>query len=293
MVHYFDIHAHPNFVAFEADRDEVIRRALEAGVWMNVVGTQQETSQKAVLLAERYPTGVYATVGLHPIHTSKSFHDEKELGEGGKEFTSRGELFDSTFYRKLADHPKVVAIGECGLDYYHDTNPRMGTNATNQIQEQAFRAQIELALEVKKPLMLHLRNGSGRSAYNDAFRILESCFLNHESTVKGNLHFFAGSVEEAKPFLDLGFSFSFTGVVTFARDYDDIVRYLPIDRIMAETDAPYVTPAPYRGKRNEPLYVREVVKAIAGIRGLSEEEVSTVLWQNARTFFGLLSPGKS
>ena len=281
---FFDIHAHVNFSAFDADRDEVIKRALEAGVWMANVGTQADTSRKAIELAEKYKEGVYAIVGLHPIHTAKSFHDEKELGEGGKEFSSRGEVFDSKTYLEMVKHPKVVAVGECGLDYYrHDTNTRMDANDTNKKkQEEVFRKQIELAIEVKKPLMLHIRN-----AYDDAFEILNSYFLIHNSKLRANLHFYAGDVATAKKFLDLGFSFSFTGVITFVRDYDEVIRYLPLDRIMSETDCPYVSPTPYRGKRNEPLYVKETVLKIAQIKDLDFEEVKKTLVANTRGFFGI------
>ena len=267
---FFDVHSHPNFADFDNDRDEVVRRALKNGVWLNVVGTQKDTSRAAVELAEKYE-GVFATVGLHPIHTGKSFHDKNELGEGGKEFTSRGEEFDYDFYKKLADNPKVAAIGECGLDYFRDTNKN---------QEEVFRKQIELAIEVKKPLMLHLRNGSGKSAYNDAFKLLAK-------NSRGNLHFFAGTIEEAKPFLDVGFTFSFTGVISFTHDYDEIIKYLPLDRIMAETDCPFVAPVPYRGKRNEPVYVIEIVKKIAEIRGADFEKVRAALLQNSLALFNL------
>ena len=267
---FFDVHSHPNFADFDNDRDEVVRRALKNGVWLNVVGTQKDTSRAAVELAEKYE-GVFATVGLHPIHTGKSFHDKNELGEGGKEFTSRGEEFDYDFYKKLADNPKVVAIGECGLDYFRDTNKN---------QEEVFRKQIELAIEVKKPLMLHLRNGSGKSAYNDAFKLLAK-------NSRGNLHFFAGTIEEAKPFLDVGFTFSFTGVISFTHDYDEIIKYLPLDRIMAETDCPFVAPVPHRGKRNEPAYVIETVKKIAEIRGADFEKVRAALRQNCLARFNL------
>lgn len=272
---YIDIHSHTNFAAFDNDRVEVMKRAREAGVAMINVGTQKDTSASAVALAEKYLDGVYAAVGLHPIHTSKSFHDEDELGEGGKEFTSRGEDFDYEYYKKLALHPKVVAIGECGLDYFSrligDPPER------REKQEEIFRKQIELAIEVKKPLMLHIR-----SAYADAFKILKTYM-----GVTGNLHFFAGTIEDAKPFLDMGFSFSFTGVITFTHDYDEVVRYLPLDRIMSETDCPYVAPVPYRGKRNEPAYVVEVVKKIAEIRNENVETVRAQLLKNATQFFGL------
>ncbi|MDO8593889.1 MAG: TatD family hydrolase [bacterium] len=281
--HYIDIHSHVNFVAFDSDREETVKRALDAGVAMINVGTQHNTSMKAVELAEKYENGVFAIIGLHPVHTSKSFHDEKELGRGGKEFTSKGEVFERPNYEALARHPKVVGIGECGLDYYRIENDELRIK-----QEEAFRAQIELAIEVGKPLMLHLRNGSGRSAYTDAFRIL-STFHFPLSTGRrpGNLHFFAGSIEEAKPFVELGYTFSFTGVVTFAKDYEGIVRYLPLESILSETDSPYVTPVPFRGKRNEPLYVREVVKAIARIRGQDEEKVREQILKNAETLFNI------
>src|SRR3989344_2867407 len=282
---FFDIHSHPNFAAFDGDRDETIKRSLESGVFVNVVGTQKDTSKSALELAEKYE-GVYATVGLHPIHTGKSFHDKDEIGEGGQEFTSRGESFDYDYYKKLAIHPKVVAIGECGLDYFRIEYQVL---SIKEKQEVAFQKHIELAIEVKKPLMLHLRNGENRSAYKDAFAILISYIINHTSgsSLRGNLHFFAGTTEEAKPFLDAGFTFSFTGVVTFARSYDEIIRYLPLDRILSETDAPYVAPAPYRGKRNEPLYVIEVVKSIARIRNEDEEKARTQILKNAEKLFNI------
>ncbi|MDO8590638.1 MAG: TatD family hydrolase [bacterium] len=278
---FFDIHTHVNFAAFDTDREEVIKRAREAEVGMINIGTQQDTSRSAVSLAEKYE-GLYATVGLHPVHTSKSYHDEKELGEGGKEFTSRGEIFDYDSYKKLALHPKVLAIGECGLDYYRENQ-----DAGFKIQEKIFRQQIELAIEVNKPLMLHVRNGSGRSAYRDALSILKSYIVNHESTLKGDFHFFAGSWEEAREIIDCGFNLSFTGVITFARDYDEVIKNAPLDRILSETDSPYVAPSPFRGKRNEPLYVIEVVKKIAEIRGEDFEIVKKQLTLNATRFFGL------
>lgn len=273
---YIDIHSHLNFAAFDTDREEVMKRAREAGVAMINVGTQKDTSASAVALAEKYE-GVYAAVGLHPIHTAKSFHDEEELGpsfakatEGKEGFISRAEEFDYDYYKKLALHPKVVAIGECGLDYYR-------VESGKEKQEDNFRKQIELAVEVKKPLMLHIR-----SAYLDAFKVLKTY-----TGVRGNLHFFAGTIEDSKPFLDAGFSFSFTGVISFARQYDEVVRFLPLARIMSETDCPYVAPAPYRGKRNEPAYVMEVVKKIAEIRGEDVETVRTQLLKNAHNFFNL------
>jgi len=265
---YFDAHCHVNFVAYKEDKEEVILRARDAGVGMNVVGTQKDTSADAVALAEKYEH-VYATIGLHPIHTSKSYHDAKELGEGGKEFTSRGEVFDASIYEALGKSPRVIAIGECGLDYYRVEE------STKDVQIQAFVEHIELANKLGKPLMLHIRN-----AYEDALEVLKA-----HAKVKGDVHFFAGNWETAKKFLDFGFTLSFTGVLTFTHDYDEVVRNAPLDMLISETDAPYVTPVPHRGKRNEPSYVAEVVRAIARIRGEDEENVRGQVIENVKRVF--------
>ncbi len=277
---YFDAHTHTNFVAYDEDRDAVIERAREAGVAMNVVGTQFDTSKSAVELAEKYDN-VYATIGLHPIHTSKSYHDEKELGGGGKDFTSRGEVFDMAAYEAMGSSPSVIAVGECGLDYFRLEEK------TKKVQSEAFVQQIELANKLEKPLMLHIRPalqslGDGGNSYEDALEIIKA-----HAKVKGNVHFFAGDWNTAKRFLEFGFALSFTGVITFTHDYDDVVRNAPLNMLLSETDAPYVTPVPYRGKRNEPAYVTEVVRAIAKIRGEDNEAVAVQLMENARRVFSL------
>jgi len=269
-MNYYDCHTHVNFAAFKDEVTPTIERAREAGVGMIVVGTQFDTSREAVEVAEAHED-TYAAIGLHPIHSTKSYHDEKELGEGGKEFTSRGEVFDAEKYFALGQSSKVVAIGECGLDYYRLEGD------TKKTQEEAFIQQIELANRLNKPLMLHIRN-----AYDDALALLKA-----HAKVKGDVHFFAGDWDVAKKFLDFGFTLSFTGVLTFARDYDEVVRNAPLDMLLTETDAPYVAPKPYRGKRNEPAYVVEVVKAIAEIRGEPLEKVRDQLAANARRVFGL------
>ncbi len=284
---HFDAHMHANFVAFNEDRDAAITRAKDAGVAMNVVGTQLDTSRSAVEIAEKHEH-VFATIGLHPIHTSKSYHDEKELGpsfakatEGKEGFMSRGEVFDSSVYEKLAASPKVIAIGECGLDYF-----RLEEH-TKKVQEEAFIAQIELANKLQKPLMLHIRPalrsaGEAGNAYDDALAVLKT-----HAKVKGDVHFFAGDWATARKFLDFGFLLSFTGVITFTHDYDEVIRNTPLDMILSETDAPYVSPVPYRGKRNEPTYVVEVVRRIAEIRGENMEAVALQLHKNAERVFNL------
>jgi len=291
---YFDIHSHVHFTAFDEGREDVMKRSLESKTWMINVGTQKDTSRNAVELAEKYERGVFATVGLHPIHTDKSFHDKKEIGVGGDAFVSRGEEFDYEYYKNLALHEKVVAIGECGLDYYRAKNEEFPSKAdqpkTEGIKKQVdvFEQQISLALELDLPLMIHCRPTPGTiDAYKDVLEILNSYFLIHNSKLRGNVHFFAGNWEEAKEFLDIGFTLSFTGVITFARDYDEVIRNTPIDMLMAETDCPYVAPASHRGKRNEPMYVKETVTKIAEIKGIDLEEVRKMMVENAFRVFNL------
>ena len=320
-----DVHAHIQFAAYSSDRDAVIRRALGASgarIWMINVGTQRDTSANSCELAHRYG-GVFATVGLHPIHTEKSFHDEQELGieptpqpppserEGEKKrdnisllggglhqgFVSRGEEFDYEYYKNLAADPKVVAIGECGLDYYRLTDD------TKQKQAEIFIKQIKLAHEVGKPLMIHCRN-----AFSDLIRILKDNLETSPSTPllrkeggekeimslsggrpihPGVVHFFSGTIEDAGKLMDLGFCFSFGGVITFAREYEKLIKFIPLDRILLETDAPYVSPQAYRGKRNEPLYVEEVAKKIARILNKDFDEIARITTENAIRIFNL------
>lgn len=276
---FYDCHTHVHFAAFKDDSEEVIARASDAGVGMITVGTQLETSIEAVKVAEAHEN-VWAAIGLHPTHTTKSFHDTQELGEEGKAFTEQGEQFDASRYEALARSPKVVAIGECGLDYFRLDE------STKRRQQHVFIQQIEMANRLGKPLMLHVRPAresvNSGNAYEDTIAILKS-----HAKVRGDVHFFAGDWGIARQFLELGFTLSFTGVVTFAREYDEVVKNTPLNMLLSETDAPYVAPKPYRGKRNEPAYVVEVVKAIAAIRGEELGYVTETLANNARRVFGL------
>lgn len=276
---FIDVHAHMQFNAYAEDRDELIKRSLENKTWMINVGTNLRTSKEAVALSEKYPEGVFAIVGLHPIHTNASFHDKDEIGEEGEPFNSKGEEFNVEEFEKLISHPKVVGVGECGLDFF-----RIEGDKENYVEKQtkAFESQIDLAVKYDKPLMIHCRD-----AYPEVLDILTQKKSAYGEKLRGNFHFFAGTLEDAQKILDLGFNFSFTGVITFASQYEELVKMAPLDRIFSETDCPYVTPAPYRGKRNEPGYVSEVVKKIAEIKGLDLEETAQALAQNAVRFFKL------
>ncbi len=285
MPKYIDIHSHVNFKPFDEDRDAVIKRALDNDTWVINVGTQFDTSKKAVEMTNEYE-GVFATIGLHPIHTGASYHDKNELGDEGKEFTSRGEIFDKEKYKELTKLGKVVAIGECGLNYYH-----LDENSIDK-QKTAFILQIELANELNLPLMLHIRNNDEDKSHNAYSEALE--LLKKYSKVKGDVHFFAGSVEDAQNFIDFGFTVSFTGAITYSPrkdgkgcNYEEVIKNIPLDMIMADTDSPYVAPAPHRGKRNEPVYVKEIVQKIAEIKGLPEAEVAKAIIKNAKRLFDI------
>jgi len=275
---YIDTHAHMNFVIYDEDRNDITACTKDDGVMVINVGTQQDTSKLAVELADQHDH-LYAIVGLHPIHTTSSFHDHAEVGEDGDEFTSRGEVFDYEYYKKLAQSSdRVVGIGECGLDYYRNTPE------TKSAQETAFRKQIELALELDLPLMLHVRPSEGSmDAYLDVLAILDE--YKDRGNLRGQAHFFAGTTDIAQQFIDLGFYISFTGVITFARMYEKLVKAVPVDCILSETDAPYVSPHPYRGQRNEPSHVREVLAKIGRIKKIDEEEMAQQVMKNAKKLY--------
>ncbi|HEY0964477.1 MAG TPA: TatD family hydrolase [Candidatus Paceibacterota bacterium] len=277
---YIDTHAHLNLSAFNEDGAAVAERCAEEGVAVINVGTKESTSKKAVALAAQFDH-CYAIIGLHPIQTVPGTHDEEETGEGGKPFTSKGESFDKAFYEELVKHAKVVGVGECGFDYWH-CPPE-----TYAIQEENFIAQIQFANEHGLPLMIHTRgpkpgeeSPTGRSVYADVYDTLKTY-----AKVPFNVHFYAGTIAEAERFFELGGTVSFTGVITFAKVYEEVVRTLPLERTHGETDCPYVAPVPHRGKRAEPWMVQEVYKRIAAIRGIDEEVVRAQLIENARRFY--------
>ncbi|MDP2651417.1 MAG: TatD family hydrolase [bacterium] len=273
-----DVHTHVQFAAYGDEGEDAIRRALDQDIWLVNVGTQKDTSWGAVMTAKGYQEGVYATIGLHPIHTTKSHHDVSELGggEAAQAFTSKGEEFDFDFYKELGKNEQVVAIGECGLDYY-----RLDKESKEK-QFEAFEAQITLAKELGKPLMIHCRE-----AFGDLVELLKKHKGSLLSNRPGINHFFAGSEDDARALMDLGFSFSFGGVITFTHDYDEVIKYIGLDRIVLETDAPYVAPVPHRGKRNEPGFIVHTAEKLAEILEVTVEEVETATTRNARDILNI------
>jgi TatD DNase family protein len=280
---YIDIHSHVNFKAFKEDGDAVIKRALENDTWVINVGSQFSTSRRAVEIANKYSEGVYAIVGLHPIHLDEAYHDEEEVdGEG---FRTRVEEFNKEAFGELLKDPKVVAIGECGLDYYHLKEDSI------EKQKKTFIEQIELAKETSKPLMVHCRDGQ-KSGVGRAFDDLLEVLKESRLSIPFVSHSFVRDLKLAEELLKLGSYFSFNGIITFPKtdDYVEVIKFLPLDRILSETDSPYLTPVPHRGQRNEPVYVKEIVRKIAEIKNLPEEEVAKAIMANARKVFGIQNP---
>ena len=249
-----DSHAHLDDNRFDADRDRLIKSLKEFGIDLIInPGSDLQTSIKAVSLAEQYEN-IYAAVGVHP-HSAKEMDDSTV--EILKSFTGRD---------------KVVAIGEIGLDYHYDNSPR-------DVQRKRFIEQLHLAKEVNLPVIIHSRDAAG-----DTFDILKDA---QDGSLEGVLHCYSGSVEMAREYIKLGFYISLAGPVTFknSRVLKEVAKDVPLDKLLIETDSPYLTPEPYRGKRNEPIYVRYVAGTIAEVRGLAFEEVAKATSENAKRLF--------
>ncbi len=264
---FFDIHAHVNDPQFDADRMQVLSRMRDREVWAIMVGTDRKTSQDVAMMASFIDEGVFGSIGVHPI-------DDMD----GR--------FIKEFFDDLAKYPRIVSVGECGLDYSRLTD--VSDVATEKArQKELFETQIAFALEKDLPLMIHCRDSdkSLADAHRDLLAMLSEKKKIAGSRLRGNVHFFSQTIEIAREYFALDFTISFTGVITFSSEYDEVIRLAPIDRIMSETDCPYVAPIPYRGKRNEPVYVEEVVKKIAEIRGEDFEVVRQALVQNAIRVF--------
>jgi TatD DNase family protein len=260
-----DSHAHIDFPQFAEDRDAMLERARAAGVTtLLAIGTGPgpEKPGAALPFAEQHDW-IYATVGIHP-------HEAKEV-------TARhlDEL------SKLAKHPKIIAWGEIGLDYFYDHSPR-------ELQQNVFREQMVLAAKAKLPIIIHCRD-----AWTDCLNLLEEHWRT--TGLGGILHCFSSSLEDARRGIEMGFLISFAGNSTYpkAQNLRDVAKELPLEKILIETDSPYLAPQPWRGKRNEPAYVVEVARMLASVRNLSPDEVAAATSENFRRLFRLARPGVS
>lgn len=260
-----DSHAHLEGPKFEADRDEMLDRARAAGV-VNILaigsGTGPGTLDCAIRIAEQHDW-IYASIGIHP-------HEAKLATEN-----------DYAELESLAHHPRVIGFGEIGLDYFYDHSPR-------EVQIEVFIRQMEIARAAKLPIIIHCRpSENSENAWDDSLRLIRERWAS--TGLGGVLHCFTGEQKHAKAALDMGFVISFSGNVTFpkAENIRDVARSIPDDRMLIETDSPFLAPVPYRGKRNEPAFVIKTAEKIAELRGKSAEEVGEVTAQNFFRFFGL------
>jgi len=283
---YIDIHSHLTFKDFDPDREEVLARMADAEVGSINIAVDAQSSKEVIELAEKHTEksaqqttpALRAIVGLHPLYVATCKNKE----------SVQEEIATITYLATSSS--TVVGIGECGLDFFRlkgETPEEI--KKEKELQEYAFRLQIEMAIALNKPLMIHCRD-----AYPEVLAILreykEKCKKNGsddicEKKLRVNFHFFAGNKEELTQIIAMGFYVSFTGVVTFAKDYEELVRLVPKDRIMIETDCPYVAPTPHRGKRNEPVFVIDIAKKIAEIVGEDEEVMSKQILENTKQFF--------
>lgn len=277
----FDTHAHVNFLnAYRDDAEEVIRRALRNQVGMILVGVNYKTSKRALELANKYESGVYVAIGLHP-----SDLEDHEEHYGNKTETVRAEEFNFDLYQQLAKFDKVVGVGEIGLDYFRADMKKVYSQV-QQRQQESFKEQLAFAAKMKLPAIIHCRQ-----AHDDMLEILAEHRVKFKELLPkdkpwGVMHCFSGDENLAWQYFNLGLMISFTGLVTFSQQWNDLIRKMPDDRIMVETDCPYMTPEPYRGQRNEPLLVKYVVQRIAEIKNLTLDRVEEMTTTNAKKLFG-------
>ncbi len=291
MPRLVDTHAHVQFHAFAGETDDVLRRTVAAGIWVNLVGTQSTTSKNAVETAARLGEGVFATIGLHPNHLAQMHFDEDEL-----DVRTRDERFDPAYYAPLAAHPKTVAVGECGIDYYHlpESIPFPELRA---LQREQFSLQLDFAHEHDLPVVIHCRDPRDAalpSAHGDVIALLEERVAAGKNPRRGVIHCYTADEVTARRYVALGMYVSFAGVVTFppkksAPEAQErmlaAAKAVPDDRILVETDAPYLAPVPHRGGRNEPLYVEHAARFLASLRGVTYEDLARQTTRNAFALF--------
>jgi TatD DNase family protein len=275
-----DTHSHLNFKAYNSDREEVIKRNKESGLLCIDVGTKYETSRNAIELAEKYE-GIYAAIGMHPIHIKTDLMKLRMDDDEGA-FAPLGEEFNYENYKRLAlsGSRRVVAIGEVGLDYYYRPKGTAKLEKFKALQKEVFVKQLDLAKELNLPVIVHCR-----MAFEDLYEILTLRQAQGKKT-RGVIHCFTGSWEEAQKYIGLGFCIGINGIID-KLDLKEVIEKTPLDKILVETDCPYLTPKEEGNKRNEPVFVKHVIQKIADIKGLSFDQVASATTQNAKTLFGI------
>jgi len=298
-----DTHAHLNFPAFDKDRNKIIEKCLENDLWLINIGSNYETSKKAVEIAQNYPEGVYASIGLHPINLDTGLVKMRVDASEGSHFEKE---FDFEKYKKLANSEKVVAIGEIGLDYYWKPKTKRKLELFKEKQKDLLLKQLKLAKELNLPS--HQKFGSGglpvifhcRMAHQDLIEILNFQFSISNFQIRGVMHGFVGTIDQLKEYLKMGFYIGFNGIIFKKIDginFEENIKATPIEKILIETDCPYLMPSAARRSfreggqnqedRNEPLNVKYVAEKIAQIKNLSFEQVAEITTKNARQLFKL------
>lgn len=290
-----DTHAHVNFQPFTNDWRQVVDRAFTHSVGMINVGTNFATSKRAVEIAEQVGDGMVAAIGVHPIHLAKDITETATLDGQEYSFKTKSEQFDKRKFFELAQSEKVVAVGESGLDFYHLDDfvaDDMTTDEYVALQKETLYEIMGFAREIGKPHIFHCRD-----AYNEFVEMVQDFNDNSAGSsgpggqVRGVVHCFTGNLEQAKQILDLGLYIGFTGIITFpsAGDLREVARQVPLDRLLLETDSPYLAPQAVRGKRNEPQYVRYVAEQIAELHGTTPAHVAEQTTANVHDVFGGVS----
>jgi len=277
-----DTHAHLNIAAFNENRDKVIKKCLEEGIWMINIGTNYETSEMAVGIAEKYPQGVFAAVGLHPINLDTGLVKIKTDELEGKRFEKD---FDYQKYKNLAKSEKVVAIGEIGLDYYWKPKTKRKLELFKEKQRELFLEELELVRELNLPVIFHCR-----MAHQDLIEILKLNIKYQKSKIEGVMHGFVGTGVRLKEYLEMGFYIGFNGII-FKKiegiNFEENIKSTPLEKVLFETDCPYLTPPNFGEERNNPLGVRFVVEEIAGIKNVGSDKVAEITTENAKRLFKL------
>jgi len=265
-LNYIDAHAHLNFNAFDNDRKEVINALRTDGGGAINIGVDVETSAASIKLAEEHEH-IWPSVGCHPTAANEDFNIDR--------------------YRDLIEknEDSIVAVGECGLDYFRSANR---DDENKKLQREVFEAQVKLAIKKDLPLILHMRPREGSmDAYEEGLDILEYYSKNGGKNLRGTAHFFVGDDEIAARFLDINFHISVTGVITFDDSLRATISSLPTDRLLVETDAPFAAPVPHRGERNSPLYVPDIISALAEEKGIHQDELAVQIVSNTQRLFSL------
>ncbi len=301
-----DTHSHLNFKAYDNDREEVIQRTQKEGVVCIDVGTKYETSKNAIELAEKNEN-IYVAIGMHPIHinpvrnsppigpsSASTPLEAKPLTGQGAGVISNGvktdsnegdfgkEEYNKERYRELAKSDKVIAIGEIGLDYYYKPKTTVRLEQFKELQKKVFIEQLDLAKELDLPVIIHCR-----MAHTDVLDILKSQISNpNDQKLRGVIHCFTGNLEQAKKFIDLGFYIGINGII-FKLDLDEVIKNIPLNKILVETDCPYLTPPEAGVERNEPIFVKHVIQKIADLKGMSFDEIIEATTANAIRLFKL------